>query len=57
MVLFSLFSGRVLSVAWSADAKLIFSGSSDGYVLILWLVLSYRSMCDFDYAPLSKLHA
>lgn len=57
MVLFSLFSGRVLSVAWSTDAKFIFSGSSDGYVLMLCLVLSYRSLCDFDCAPLSKLHA
>lgn len=26
------FSGRVLSVAWSPDAKFIYSGSSDGYV-------------------------
>ncbi|OVA03965.1 WD40 repeat [Macleaya cordata] len=25
-------SGRVLSVAWSPDAKLIFSGSSDGFI-------------------------
>ncbi|KAJ4976018.1 hypothetical protein NE237_001124 [Protea cynaroides] len=25
-------SGRVLSVAWSLDAKLIFSGSSDGFI-------------------------
>nr|DAD35791.1 TPA_asm: hypothetical protein HUJ06_006431 [Nelumbo nucifera] len=25
-------SGRVLSVAWSIDAKLIFSGSSDGFI-------------------------
>lgn len=29
-----LFSGRVLSVAWSEDAKYIYSGSSDGYVLM-----------------------
>lgn len=24
--------GRVLSVTWSPDAKMIYSGSSDGYV-------------------------
>lgn len=24
--------GRVLSVAWSPDAKMIYSGSGDGYV-------------------------
>lgn len=39
-----LFSGRVLSVTWSTDAKFIYSGSSDGYVLML-----------HDYHPFSLL--
>jgi len=30
-----LFSGRVLSVTWSEDANYIYSGSSDGYILML----------------------
>jgi len=29
------FTGRVLSVTWSADANYLYSGSSDGYVLKL----------------------
>ena len=33
-----LFLGRVLSVTWSIDANYIYSGSSDGYVLMLLLI-------------------
>lgn len=28
-----IITGRTLSVTWSSDAKRIYSGSSDGYVL------------------------
>ena len=28
-------AGRVLSVTWSPDAKMIYSGSSDGYAIFI----------------------
>lgn len=34
-LLFSLFAGRTLSVTWSLDGNRIYSGSSDGYAMLL----------------------
>lgn len=50
MLLFSpcspmLLSGRVLSVTWSLDAKRIFSGSSDGYVVLCLSFALYLRIC------------
>lgn len=39
------FTGRVLSVTWSADANYIYSGSSDGYVLNDFVIDKKITLC------------